>query len=77
MWVFINHIGLYHAPAAKKIPENQQKEMYDIFKTAIIYLYVKLEVCISMLNLKFVLRNQPFIQNNEIFGQHLLRGGVG
>ena len=36
---------VYHAPTctAKKIPENQRKEMYDTFKTTIlmIYFYVK------------------------------------
>ena len=36
-------LAIYHAPTAEKIPENQQKEMYDIFKTKIGYFYF--EVC--------------------------------
>ena len=32
-------MAIYHAPTAKKIPENQQKEMYDLFKTKIDYFY--------------------------------------
>ena len=36
-------LAIYHATTAEKIPENQQKEMYDIFKTKISYFYF--EVC--------------------------------
>ena len=36
-------LAIYHAPTAEKIPENQQKEMFDIFKTKIGYFYF--EVC--------------------------------
>ena len=45
-----------HTNTVKKIPDNQQKEMYDIFKTHMIKFYVK-----------FV-RNKQFILNNELFG---------
>ena len=51
----------YHAPTAKKTLENQQEEMYDMFKTAMIRFDI----------------NKCFIQNNEIFGRHLFWGGVG
>ena len=39
--LFNSLLTKYHAPTAKKIPENQQKEMYDIFKTTMIYFYDK------------------------------------
>ena len=63
-YVFIINslLTIYHAPTAKKISENQQKEIYS-----------KLQWYIFML--KFV-RKQHFIRNSELFVQHLFRGGV-
>ena len=41
--IYFSLLTTYHDPTAKKIPENQQKYMYYILKTKVIYSYV--EVC--------------------------------
>ena len=55
-----------HAPVEKKIHENQRKEMYGILKS----------IKKIILMLMFV-RNQHFIQNNELFGKILTWGKKG
>ena len=62
---------MYHAPTAKKIPENQQKEMYDIFKTTMIYFYVK-----SLLEINILFKIMNYLVG-MCFQAELSKGKLG